>query len=95
MLSGDFAGGPEAREVELGLADETFAEIKSGLEEGDEVILNPRGLLNEKERKGRKEDEKMLGGKPGAPGKPGAGKSNGKGKEKLGNPSNGSQPFQQ
>jgi multidrug efflux pump subunit AcrA (membrane-fusion protein) len=63
--------GPEAREVELGMKDETNAEIKSGLSEGDDVILNPRSLLSEKEKKNTKEDEKAPpGGKPGAGGRP-------------------------
>jgi multidrug efflux pump subunit AcrA (membrane-fusion protein) len=62
--------GPEAREVELGMKDETFAEIKSGLNEGEEVVLNPRNLLSDKEKKNVKEEEKS----PGGPGKgPGGG----------------------
>ncbi len=51
--------GPEAREVELGLNDEQFVEIKRGLVEGDEVVLNPRTLLTEKEKKTTKEEDKV------------------------------------
>ena len=43
--------GPEGRNVELGLSDEKFIEVKSGLNEHDEVVLNPRTLLSEKEKK--------------------------------------------
>jgi multidrug efflux pump subunit AcrA (membrane-fusion protein) len=63
--------GPEAREIELGMKDETYAEIKSGVNEGEEVILNPRNLLSDKEKKNVKEEEKA----PGGPGKqPGGGR---------------------
>jgi HlyD family secretion protein len=60
--------GPEARPVDLGMTDEKYVEIKSGLDEGEEVILNPRALLSDKEKKGAKEDDKIVptGGKPGA-----------------------------
>jgi multidrug efflux pump subunit AcrA (membrane-fusion protein) len=51
--------GPEAREVDLGLNDEWFVEIKRGLEEGEEVVLNPRALLSEKEKRAAKEDDKV------------------------------------
>lgn len=69
--------GVEPREVTLGLTDETYIEIKSGLKEGETVILNPRTLVTEKERKGSKEDEKNVpvrgkgtgkGGRPGGKG---------------------------
>jgi HlyD family secretion protein len=49
----------EAREVEIGMSDNMYVEIKSGLKEGEEVVLNPQSLLNDKERKGNKPDEKM------------------------------------
>jgi multidrug efflux pump subunit AcrA (membrane-fusion protein) len=42
--------GPEEREVEVGLSNERMAEIKSGLAEGDEVVLNPQTILNERIR---------------------------------------------
>ncbi len=51
--------GPEAREVELGLNDEQFVQIRSGLEEGEQVVLNPRTLLTEKEKRTTKEEDKV------------------------------------
>ena len=62
--------GTEAREVELGLTDEMYIEVKSGLSEGEEIVLNPRALLSDKEKKGVKEDEKIVptGGKGGGRG---------------------------
>jgi hypothetical protein len=68
--------GPEGRDVELGMTDDKFIEVKSGLQENDEVILNPKALLSDKEKKAAaKEDEKIVptGGKPGA-GKGGKGR---------------------
>jgi multidrug efflux pump subunit AcrA (membrane-fusion protein) len=41
------AGEAEGRMVTVGLANEKIAEIKSGLEEGDQVVLNPRVLMGE------------------------------------------------
>ena len=40
--------GPQDREVVIGLSNEKLAEVKSGLEEGDQVVLNPRVLLGDK-----------------------------------------------
>lgn len=39
------AGGYERKPVELGLYNEKFVEIKTGLSEGDEVVMNPKVLL--------------------------------------------------
>lgn len=45
------AGGVvERREVTVGLSNDKMAEIVSGLEENETVVVNPRVLLNEKER---------------------------------------------
>jgi multidrug efflux pump subunit AcrA (membrane-fusion protein) len=63
-------GTTEPREVELGMKDEMYAEVKSGLQDGEEVVLNPRTLLSDKEKKATKEDEKALQGKPGGKGGP-------------------------
>src|SRR5579871_428479 len=49
--------GVEAREVELGLSDKTYIEIKNGLAENEDVALTPSALVSEKERR-VKEDEK-------------------------------------
>ena len=54
-------------------------EIKDGVREGEDIVLNPRALLSEKDRKATKEDEKMSpdrkggpkGGMPGEKGKRG------------------------
>jgi HlyD family secretion protein len=43
--------GPLAHEVELGLTDDKYVEVKSGLIEGDEIILNPRALGSDKENR--------------------------------------------
>ncbi len=40
--------GPEERDIVVGLTNEKMAEIRSGLNEGDQVILNPKSLANEK-----------------------------------------------
>jgi RND family efflux transporter MFP subunit len=43
-------GETEERQIEVGLANEKMAEIKSGLKEGEKVVLNPKVLLSEQER---------------------------------------------
>ena len=43
-------GETEEREIELGLSNEKMAEVKSGLKEGEEVVLNPRVLLGDKNK---------------------------------------------
>jgi multidrug resistance efflux pump len=42
--------GPEEREIIVGLSNDKEAEIVSGLQEGDEVVLNPRVLLSDREK---------------------------------------------
>lgn len=37
--------GPEEREVKLGLSNEKMAEVKSGLDAGDQVVVNPKAIL--------------------------------------------------
>jgi multidrug efflux pump subunit AcrA (membrane-fusion protein) len=41
------ADGPQEREVVVGMANEKLVGITSGLKEGEEVIVNPRLLLND------------------------------------------------
>lgn len=41
-------GSVEPRNVELGLSNEKMAEVKTGLKEGDEVVMNPKVLLGDK-----------------------------------------------
>ncbi|MFO0927971.1 MAG: HlyD family secretion protein [Gemmataceae bacterium] len=91
--------GAEPREVVIGLSNDKMAEVESGLNEGDEVVVNPRVLLTEKEKAqfgdtgpyryvpGDK-DGKGGKGKAGAPGKNGGpgGKNGGPG---AGGPGNG------
>jgi hypothetical protein len=43
--------GPQEREIVVGISNEKMVEVKEGLEEGDQVVVNPRLLLSEKERK--------------------------------------------
>jgi hypothetical protein len=71
--------GPEAREVTVGLSNEKMAEIEDGLREGDQVIVNPRVLLSEKEKAELGENTYRRG-----PGKDGKDKGDGKGKEGKG-----------
>jgi HlyD family secretion protein len=87
--------GPEGRDVELGLTDERYVQIKSGLSEGEDVILNPRILVADKDKKVSRDNDKIVptGGKPGAgPGRPGGDKSGSFGdrKGKSGGPKEGS-----
>lgn len=37
-------GQPEAREVQVGLTNDIHVEIKGGLKEGDDVVMNPRAV---------------------------------------------------
>jgi multidrug efflux pump subunit AcrA (membrane-fusion protein) len=41
------AGRPEERSIVVGLSNDQMAEVKSGLEEGEEVVLNPKALLDD------------------------------------------------
>jgi HlyD family secretion protein len=41
-------GGPEERVITIGLSNETVVEVKEGLSEGDEVVLNPKVLVGDK-----------------------------------------------
>jgi hypothetical protein len=42
--------GPKERMVTLGLSNDKMVEVTEGLEEGEEVILNPRLLMSDKEK---------------------------------------------
>lgn len=39
--------GPQERQVVVGLSNERMAEVRSGLEEGEQVVLNPRVILGD------------------------------------------------
>jgi HlyD family secretion protein len=43
----DASGIPQERDIKLGMSNDTMVEVKSGLEEGDRVVLNPRSLIPE------------------------------------------------
>jgi multidrug efflux pump subunit AcrA (membrane-fusion protein) len=69
-------GSTEKRQIVVGMSNTKMAEIKSGLEEGDQVVLNPRALLSDKEKAKLAEtaDKAGKGGdKAGRKGGPGAG----------------------
>jgi multidrug resistance efflux pump len=40
--------GPEEREVVVGMSNDKEVEIRDGLKEGDEVVLNPRAIVGDK-----------------------------------------------
>lgn len=75
--------GPQMRDITLGMSNETMVEVKEGLEEGDEVVLNPAVLLTEKQRmeygvQAPRSDQDAKGG-PGGKGGRGQGKGKGGG----------------
>src|SRR5579884_3873405 len=74
-------GGLELREISLGKQNETVAEVKEGLKEGDVVVLNPGVLLSDKEKVqyGISASGDQSGGL-GGQGGPGGGKGNWGGK---------------
>lgn len=43
-------GTPELRDVTVGSSNEKMVEVEQGLQEGETVVLNPRVLLNEKQK---------------------------------------------
>jgi multidrug efflux pump subunit AcrA (membrane-fusion protein) len=75
-------GGPEEREVQIGLSNEKMAEVKSGLQAGDQVVVNPKALVGN----AAKTREDM----PEEPAK--KGKFGGKGKGKGGQTPEGGMP---
>jgi hypothetical protein len=71
--------GPEEREIQIGLSNEKMAEVKSGLQAGDQVVVNPKAIVGNAAK--TREDMPAPGTK-GPNGK-------GKGKEGDGPPSGG------
>ena len=76
--------GYDRREVTLGLYNDKMVEIRKGLQEGDEIVVNPKVLLGDKDKTktrepgefkqkngGDKESDKQGGGPGGAGGKGG------------------------
>lgn len=67
--------GPKERDVTIGLSNEKIVEVKDGLQEGDEIVINPKAILGDKV-KTRQVIDNERGGMPGG----GEGKGRGKGK---------------
>jgi hypothetical protein len=62
--------GPQEREVTLGLFNEKMVEVKEGLAEGDQVVLNPKVILGDK----AKTHDEIVNSSSGRRGGPGMGK---------------------
>jgi multidrug efflux pump subunit AcrA (membrane-fusion protein) len=72
--------GVEEREIVVGLSNERMAEVKEGLSVGEEVVLNPRTLENEKKKGQGQQGSEKEGGKEGkGKGKDLSGEGGGKG----------------
>jgi multidrug efflux pump subunit AcrA (membrane-fusion protein) len=76
--------GPEERPITIGMSNEKEVEVADGLQEGDEVVLNPRVLIGDKAKtrqpgsgngkEGQEEDTAApVGGRRGAGGPRGGG----------------------
>jgi multidrug resistance efflux pump len=61
--------GPEPRDILVGLSNDRFAEVREGLKEGDEVVLNPKAVAGDTIKTGKPGAEK------GAPAPNGPGKA--------------------
>jgi HlyD family secretion protein len=72
--------GPEPREVVIGLSNDKMAEVVSGLQEGETIIVNPRVLLSEKEKARFGDSPYRASGGNGNGGWEGKEKGKGKGK---------------
>jgi len=68
---------PEEREVELGLFNDKMVEVKSGIQAGELVVLNPKVIVGDK-AKTRDESEAPRGPRGGAAGNGKDGKTKGK-----------------
>lgn len=69
------ASGPEEREIQIGLSNEKMAEVRSGLQAGDQVVVNPKVIVGNTAK--TREDMPDMGVK-------GKGKGGGGGKGKGG-----------
>jgi multidrug resistance efflux pump len=56
--------GPEPREVVVGLSNDRMAEIRKGLAEGDEVVLNPKVIAGDAMKFRKEGDKKSKEGPP-------------------------------
>ena len=57
--------GPQERDIVVGMSNDKMAEIKEGLKEGDDVVLNPRAVLGDKIKTGKPGKEKGASGEGG------------------------------
>lgn len=64
-------GGPEEREIQIGLSNEKMAEVKAGLQAGDQVVVNPKALVGSAAK--TREDMPEAGSKAKGKGKGGKG----------------------
>jgi multidrug resistance efflux pump len=55
------AQGPKRRDIVVGLTNDKMVEVKSGLDEGNQVVLNPQSVLGEDESKVRAPTEDSEG----------------------------------
>jgi hypothetical protein len=73
------ANGPEEREIEIGMSNEKDVEIRSGLKEGEEVVINPVVLVGKRAKTreagefSKKENGDSYKDGKGGPGKGGPG----------------------
>lgn len=74
--------GPKERDIVVGLSNEKAVEVKEGLSEGDEVVLNPKVLLGDKAK-----TRQVIENERGGGGMGGSEKGRGKGKNRSGGPS--------
>ncbi len=81
------ANGFERRAVTLGLYNEKMVEIRSGLSEGEQVVVNPRVLLGDKDKTKTREPGDTKAADPG--GERGEKGERGGGSEKTGRPPTG------
>ncbi len=83
-------GQPELRDIVVGMCNERLVEVKSGLEDGDKIIENPRPLLSEdSELKPGKVRNKADDADHGGDENGQKGKGKGKGKKKVEGPGPG------
>ncbi|VTR98214.1 Uncharacterized protein OS=Singulisphaera acidiphila (strain ATCC BAA-1392 / DSM 18658 / VKM B-2454 / MOB10) GN=Sinac_4800 PE=4 SV=1: HlyD_2 [Gemmata massiliana] len=61
--------GYDEREVKLGLYNEKFVEIREGLTEGDEIVMNPKVLLGPDDKTRTRDGDSKGGGGKGGEGK--------------------------
>ena len=67
--------GPEEREIQIGLSNEKMAEVKGGLQAGDQVVVNPKAIVGNTAKTREDVPEQGTKGKGKAKGKesPGGG----------------------